>query len=70
MLGGAIDRRNRFVADDKGANVAFGFADVFLNVKDRMMIRAKYFLVLENGFGGVTVVDLGKQAPPRTNGGL
>src|SRR5262245_9449390 len=68
VFGNAIDRRDAFITDDEAANITSTFLDVLLNVKNRVMVTTQRDLVLEDRFGGVTIVDFGEQASPRTNG--
>ena len=63
----AVDGGQHPVADHDGADVAPGLVDVFLDVEDRMLHRAQRGLVLQDGLGGVAVVDLGQQATPRAD---
>ncbi len=64
MLAGAIDRADRFVADDKGANIAARLGDVFLDVINMLLPRPKHVQVFQQCLGGVTVVDPRHQSAP------
>ena len=67
VLGAAVDRRDAFVAHHKAADVAAFLVDIFLRVKDRMMIAAEGYFVFENRFRCVTVIDLREQPSPRAD---
>ncbi|MPM12636.1 hypothetical protein SDC9_58990 [bioreactor metagenome] len=67
MLRFAVDGRQYPVTYYNGADVPSRFSDEFLDVENGVLHGSKGSLVLHNGFGGVTVIDLGQQASPGTN---
>ena len=67
MRGMAIDGGNRLIVDDEDADVAVGFVDEFLDVENRVFVRAENGFMLEDGFRRVAVIDFGEQASPRAN---
>ena len=66
----AIDGADGLVADHKGADVAHGLVDIFLDVEDGVVVGAQDFLVLQHRLGRLAIVELAQQAAPRTDGRL
>ena len=51
----AVDGGNRLIANDKAANVAPWFLDVFLDVKDRVLVSTQRVFVLQKRLSRVPV---------------
>src|SRR5207248_10492566 len=60
----AIDRADRLIADYETADIARGLVDVLLDIEDGVLVGTERVLVLEQGFGGVSLRDLRPHAPP------
>ena len=70
MFGGAIDRRNNFIAEHDDANVAPRFFDVLLQIKNFVEKMAQHRFVFEQRFGGFAVIHFGYESAPRTDDGF
>ena len=70
VLAAAVDRADALVAHHEAADVAPRLRHILLDVEDRVLVRAQHVAVLEDGLGGVAVVDLAHHPAPRAHHGL